>query len=125
MQQGNGAMGHCEVYRHAVGDGDGHEDPGRGAHPSINALNLNPAFSGSDSADLRPVHLVAEDDGAEFRHRSAEGEPPVHHLADGLPAPQPQVEPPAGFAPTPRDPSYHAIPLPPVRYLKSRNRSWD
>ena len=93
--------GHRQVHRHAVRYGDGQQDSGRGADPSIDPWIWIQPSARSDCRDLDPVHLIAQHDGAEPRHRPAEGEPPVHDIADRRSLQSPRSNPRPGSFPRP------------------------
>jgi hypothetical protein len=123
MKQGYAPARGYQVYRNAVGDGDGEEDARGDRDPAVNAFYLNPSLAVVQVHDFGTMNLVAEGDRAKLCHLSSEREPTVHHLADGLLGPEAEVESAAGFFTSAGNPGDDSIPLAPTRDLKTGDGS--
>lgn len=111
-----------QVHRNTIRDCDSEKNSGRSSDPTVDALNLDPAGTGINLHQLHTMYLVPQNHGGELRECSAEGNPPVHHLAYRCPAPETEVEVAAGLLTSSRDAGHDAKPRSPAGYLEPGNR---
>jgi hypothetical protein len=119
MEEGDTSARGQEVDRHTVGNRHGQQDARRQGDPAIDPLDVDPSPTGIEVGDFNPVHLIAQSDCPKAGHRAAERQPPTHHLADGLLAPEAEIEITTG------DAGGYVMPLIPTGNLKSRNGAGD
>jgi hypothetical protein len=92
VQERDATAGNHQVDGNTIGHCDGEEYTGRGRGPAVDSVAVYPPASSIQAAHLDTVDLIAEGKRLELLHRSPEGEPAAHDLADRLVAPETQVE---------------------------------
>jgi hypothetical protein len=112
-----------QIYRHTVSDRHRQENSRGSGDPSVDPLYLDPAASRIDAHDLDAMDLVAEDDGVEGGHCSAERQPAAHHLTDRFLAPKAEIKPATGVCTSAGDPGDYAVALLPAGDLILGNGS--
>jgi hypothetical protein len=125
MQEGHAASRGHQINRHTVGDRHSEQDSGCGGNPTVDSIDLDPAATRIEAHELDPVDLVAQSHSVKAREPATKREPPAHDLADRLPAPESEIEAPAGLGPAAGDAGDYAVTLLPAGNLEPGNISND